>query len=111
RYARSPAGDRARSAAIAKARDPERRRRISEARLGRKPAPASVAKMRAKLIGRKLSAEHRRHIAEGVRRSKMIPPKAGQAWSPEEEQLLRTLLPAEVVARTRRTLTAVYSRR
>ena len=67
-YALSPMGKLARSAALNKARDPGRRQRISAARLGHKPTPEAVAKMRAKLTGRKLTAEHRRHIAEGLRR-------------------------------------------
>jgi hypothetical protein len=111
RYARSPSGKRARSAALAVARDPERRRRISAGKLGLKPSPEAVAKMRAKLVGRKLSAEHRQRIAEGVRRARLIPPAAGKPWSAKEEQLLRTLPAWEVAKRTGRSLMAVYSRR
>ena len=106
----SPLGDRARAAG-AKAWGPKRRQRISAALRGRKRPAASVAKMRATLTGRKLSAKHRRHLSESIRRRKIIPPAAGVPWSAKEEALLRRLPAREVAERTGRTLPAVYSRR
>jgi hypothetical protein len=78
----------------AKARDPERRRRIGEARLG-KPH----------------SEEARQKMSEAARRRGAWPPAAGEPWSSEEEEMLRTLPAAEVARCTGRTLAAVYSRR
>ena len=51
----------------------------------------------------RLASERRRHCeGAGMR---------GRAWTPEEDELVRALPPAEAAARTGRTLPAVYQRR
>ena len=48
-----------------------------------------------------------RHRCSG---RKAAPPRRSHPWLPEEDELLRTLPPAEVARRTGRTLLAVYVR-
>jgi hypothetical protein len=61
--------------------------------------------------GRSQSEETRRKRSEAHKRRRTRPPAAGEPWSPEEDELARTLPPEEVARRTGRTLTAVYNRR
>ena len=63
------------------------------------------------MLGKKLSKTTRRKMSEAHRVRGTRPPKAGPAWSTEEEALLRTLPASEVATRTGRSLSAVYSRR
>ena len=72
-YALSSAGDKARRAG-AKAWTAQRRKRISVALTGRKRSAESIAKVRAALMGKKLSAKHRRRISEGMRRRRKAKP-------------------------------------
>jgi hypothetical protein len=88
-----------------------RREKIAEAKRGKaRPAPVREAVRRAHLGGKHTEEAKARmsaaHPARGTR-----PPKAGVPWTPEEDDLLRTLPTAEVSERTGRTLPAVYSRR
>jgi hypothetical protein len=94
----------------AKARDPKRRAKISAARRG-KPRPSHV--------GQAVAAAHRGTHHSDATRQKMsrthrrlgtmgpgtIP------WTPEEEELVRTLPAEEAAKRTGRSLSAVYTRR
>ena len=57
------------------------------------------------------TAETRRKMSEAHRRRGTRPPKAGRPWTAEEDELARTLAPAEAAARTGRTAEAVYCRR
>jgi hypothetical protein len=98
-------------AAVAKARDPERRRRIGEARRGKPCPPHVVEAMRRGRLGKKHSEEARRKMSEAQRRRGAWPPAAGEPWTDDEDELLRTLPAPEVARRTGRTLAAVYSRR
>jgi len=98
-------------AAHAKARDPERCRKTGEARRGKPCLPHVVEAMRRGRLGKPHSSEARRKMSEAQRRRGAWPPAAGEPWSSEEEEMLRTLPAAEVVRRTGRTLAAVYSRR
>ena len=41
----------------------------------------------------------------------LAPPMPSHPWTPKEDDLVKTLPPAEVSRRIRRTLTAVWSRR
>jgi NUMOD3 motif len=61
--------------------------------------------------GRKHTSEARAKMSAAQRRRGARPPKAGRAWTAEEDALVRTLPAFEVVSRTGRTLQTVYSRR
>jgi hypothetical protein len=98
-------------AAHAKAQDPERRRRIGEARRGKPCPPHVVEAMRRGRLGKPHSEEARRKMSAAQRRRGAWPPAAGEPWTDDEDELLRTLPAAEVLRRTGRTLAAVYCRR
>jgi hypothetical protein len=101
----------ARAKVHAKAGDPTRRAKIAAAKRG-KPRPAHVVEAVAEAHrGAHPSEETRRKMSEAHRRRGTRPPKAGRPWTPEEDELVRTLPAKEVGRRTGRTLTAVYSRR
>ena len=107
-YFLEPWARRAQAKAHAKTRDPVRRAKISAARRG-KPRPAHVVEgMRRRMLGTKLSDETRQKMS-AARRSR--PPAAGVTWTAAEDELVRTLPPAEAAALTGRTLTSVYLRR
>ncbi len=109
--AKSPALVAARQKAWSKARDPARREKIAASKRGKKRPAYVVSGMRARMLGKKLCDNTRRKMSEAHRRLGTRPPKAGPAWSAEEESLLQTLPAAEVATRTGRSLAAVYSRR
>jgi len=97
--------------AHAKAKDPERCAKIAAAQRG-KPRPAGVLQAAWEANrGRKHTAEARAKMSVAQRRRRAKPPKAGRAWSAEEDALVRQLRASEVAARTGRTLQAVYDRR
>ncbi len=110
-YATTPAAEAVRKKACSKARDPGRREKIAASKRGKKRPANVVAGMRARMLGKTLSDDTRRKMSEVHRRRGTRPPKAGPAWSAEEDALVRTLPAAEVAKRTRRSLAAVYSRR
>jgi NUMOD3 motif len=111
-YNKSPSGRAAIEAMHGKARDPVRRAKIAAAKRGKPRPPHVMAALRKANIGRKLSAEHRRKIGAAHKRRGTMPPAAsGPTWQPWEDELVRTLPPAEVVQRTGRTLQAVFVRR
>jgi len=97
--------------AHSKAKDPERRAKIAAAQRG-KPRPKSAMQGAWKANrGRKHTAEARAKMSAAQRRRGARPPKAGRAWTAEEDALVRSLPASEVVSRTGRTLQAVYDRR
>jgi hypothetical protein len=100
-----------RAKAHAKANDPGRREKIAAAKRG-KPRPRHVIEaLRAANVGKQLDEETRQKMSEAHRRRGTRPPAAGEPWSPEEDEMARTLPPEEVARQTSRTLTAVYNRR
>lgn len=110
--AREPASVEARAVGVRRVGpDPERRAKIAAAKRG-KPRPRHVVEA---IIAAHLGTHHtdgaRAKMSEAHRLRGTRPPKAGRAWTTEEDDLVRTLPPAEVAARTRRTLAAVYVRR
>ena len=93
------------------AADPDRRAKIAAAKRG-VPRPAHVREaMRQASIGRKPSDEARRKMSEAQRKRGARPPKAGRAWTAEEDALLVQLPGVEVARRTGRSISAVHSRR
>jgi hypothetical protein len=92
------------------ARDPERCRKIAEARRG-KPRPAHVVEaVRQAHLGKPASEETRQRMSKTHRRRGTLVPGT-VPWSPEEDELVRTLPAEEVAQRTGRSLQAVYARR
>jgi hypothetical protein len=86
--ASNPGSTEGRRKAHAKAREPERRRKIAAARRG-KPLPRHVIEaMRQGRLGKPQSEETRRKISEGVRRRGAWPSAAGRPWTAEEDALL-----------------------
>jgi hypothetical protein len=110
-YALEPGITAARQKAQAKARDPQRRAKIATAKRGKRRPRHVVEAVAAAHRGKAASDETRAKIREAQRRRGTRPPKAGRPWTDAEDELLRTLPPAEVARRTGRTLTAVYGRR
>jgi hypothetical protein len=109
--ARTPASKAARRLAWQKARDPARCEKIAESKRG-KPMPAHVlAALRKSHLGKPTSDETRAKQSAAHRARGTRAPKAVRPWTPEEDELVRTLPPAEVVQRTGRTLVAVWSHR
>jgi hypothetical protein len=109
-YNKEPWAIEARAKAHCKLHDPERCRKISEALRGR-PKPAHVIDAAiAAHLGTKHSAEARQKMSEThKRRGTLVPGTV--LWTPQEDQLVRTLPISEVMQRTGRTLNAVKSRR
>jgi hypothetical protein len=110
-YATSdPAIIEGRRKAHAKARDPERCRKISEARRG-KPRPPHVREAMLKAsLGRRHSEESRRKMSEAHRRRGTLVPGT-IPWTRKEDALVRTLPAEEVAKKPGRSLSGVYARR
>jgi hypothetical protein len=97
-------------AAWPKARDPERLRKISEARKGQ-PMPDNVREALQRGRKRLGKKEIGRRVSEAMSGQVRGPRTTKVSWTPEEDEALRTLPPAEVAAKTGRSLAAVYTRR
>lgn len=113
-HALEPAGQAAIQKAIARAREPEVRAKMGATRRGRPMHPNARKALDARRAARKgqpLSEEHRRKIAEGLRRLGPNAPWMAKAWKPEEDAMVLTLPPEEVVKNTGRTLNAVKCRK
>jgi hypothetical protein len=96
---------------LAKAQDPERRKKIAAARTG-KARPKSVVDALKKVnTGRPLGATHRARQSAAHKKRGTRPPWLNPPWIAEEDSLITTLTPAEVAKKTGRTLQAVYVRR
>ena len=104
-------GKAARKKAVAKARDPERCRKIGEARRGRTLSAAARQKIGDAHRDTKHTAEARRKMSEGQRRRGAWPPAAGRPWSAEDESLLGTMPDEDVATRVGRSPEAVRQRR
>jgi hypothetical protein len=102
-YKKEPWAIEALAKAQSKARDPERRRKIAEARRG-KPRPQHVLDaMHTARRGLKHTEETRRRMSEAHRsRGTLVPGTV--PWTAEEEELVRTLPAEEVARRTGRSL-------
>jgi hypothetical protein len=107
---RSPGDRKALRAMWAKARDPERCRKIAEAHRGRPKPPHVNEAVRRANLGRRRSAAERRRMSQMMKRLGRRPP-VGELWKPSQDRLVRTLPPAVAARRTGRTLRAVYHRR
>jgi hypothetical protein len=109
-YDKEPWAVAARANAHRKARDPERCRKIAEARRGKPRPPHVIEAIRKIHLGKNLSAETRQRMSEAhKRRGTLVPGTV--LWTPEEDELVRTQSIAEVMLRTGRTYDAVQARR
>lgn len=103
-------GEAMRALSVLKARDPERRRKIAEARRG-KPRPRYVVEaVRAAHQGSHRSEETRRRMSETHRRRGTLVPGT-VPWTAEQDEMVRTLPASEAARWTGRSLVAVYARR
>lgn len=102
----------ARKKAVAKAGDPERRRKISEAQKGRIPPPHVLEAARKARTGKPQPPHVGPIVAAAVRKRKAAGlVNHGRVWTDEEDQIVRDH-PGTVAARMLgRTLDSVYSRR
>jgi hypothetical protein len=94
----------------AKARDPKRRRKISAARRGKPRPPHVLEAMHRARRGMHHSEETRRKMSRTHRRRGTLVPGT-ILWTPEENELVKTLSVEEAAKRTERTLSGVYKRR
>lgn len=104
-------GPKIRAAAALKFNDPERNDKIRAKATGRNHTAKTKAKMRVRMLGVKLSDAIRRKMSETAKRLGTRPPLTAPQWSAADDELCRTMPPAEVAARTARTIKAVYGRR
>lgn len=107
RYAQEPFFKRAQL----KARDPARRAKISAALLGKPRSPEVCARLAASKRGSRHSAATRRKMSLTHKQKWLSGPLAARRWTASQDELVRTLPPAEVAKRTGRTIKAVWSRR
>jgi hypothetical protein len=92
-------------------RDAKRRSKIAAARRG-KPRPIHVIEaLRKSHLGKPIPQMVRRKMSDAHRRRGTRPPWLNPSWTPEEDEWLRTLSPAEVARQTGRSLPAIYKRR
>jgi hypothetical protein len=95
----------------AKAQDPERRKKIATARIGKPRSKSVVDALKKANTGRPPSETHRARQSAAHKERGTCPPWLNPAWTPNEDALLGTLTAGEVTKRTGRTTTAVYMRR
>jgi hypothetical protein len=109
-YDKEPWAVEALAKAHAKARDPARCRKISEARRGKPRPPHVVEAIRQIWLGSHLTEETRSRMSEAHRKRGTLVPGT-ILWTPEEDELVKTLPAEEAAKRTGRSLSAVYARR
>jgi hypothetical protein len=103
-------GDAMRALGVKKARDPERCRRIAEARRANPSPPHVMEAMHAARRGLPHTDEARQRMSATHRRRGTLVPGT-VPWAADEDELVRTLPAEEVARRTGRSLQAVYKRR
>lgn len=114
-HALEPPISRGRAKAHAMSRNPvkdaKRRAKIATAKKGKKRPRHVMEAVRKANLGRPLPKEVRRKMSETHQRRGTRPPWLNPAWTSTEDELVRTLRPAEAARRTHRSLSAVYGRR
>jgi hypothetical protein len=103
-------GDDMRALGVLKARDPERCRKIAEARRANPSPPHVLEAMHAARRGLPHTDEARRRMSETHRQRGTLVPGTVR-WTAGEDEPVRTLPVEEVAQRTGRSLQAVYGRR
>lgn len=109
-YTKEPWAVEALAKAQSKAEDPERCRKIAEARRGKPRPPHVMETLHTARRGTHHTAETRRRMSEAHRRRGTLVPGT-VPWTAAEDEWVRTLPVEEVVRRTGRSLQAVYARR
>jgi hypothetical protein len=107
---RGEQGEAARAAGQAKLGDPARCAKIAAALRGKPRSQGAVEASAAGHRGLRHTEETKRKMSEAHRRRGSRPPWV-RPWTPEEDEAVRTLRPAEAVAATGRTMYAIISRR
>jgi hypothetical protein len=109
-YTKEPWAVEAFAKAHAKARDPERRRKIAEAHRGKPRPPHVVEAIRRARLGSHLTEETRSRMSRTHRKRGTLVPGT-IPWTPEEDEWVKTLTAEEAAKKTGRSLKAVYARR
>jgi hypothetical protein len=109
-YTKEPWAVEALARGQAKARDPERCRKIAEAKRGKPRPPHVLEAMHRAWRGSQHTEESRRKMSETRRKRGILVPGT-IVWTAEEDELLKTLPAEEVAKRTGRSLSAIYARR
>jgi hypothetical protein len=109
-YNKEPWAVEARAKAHSKARDPERCRKIAEARRGKPRPPHVIEAVRQAHFGTQATKETRRRMSEAHKKRRSLVPGT-VLWTPEEDELVRTLPITEAMQRTGRTYATVQARR
>ena len=110
-YTAEPWAKAARLQAYAKAGDPARRRKIAAAKRGKaRPRKHMASAWRANTGRVPTAATRAKMSAAAKERAKTFLP-GGRPWTPEEDELVRTLPPSEAAARTGRSVRGVWDRR
>ena len=109
-YTKEPWAVEARAKAHAKARDPERRRKIAEAKRGMPRPPHVLEAMHQAWRGSHHSEATRRRMSRTHRRRGTMVPGT-KVWTAEEDELVRKLPVEQAAKKTGRSLSAVYARR
>lgn len=106
----SPVLEKAREASRPTLNSPQRRAKLSAALRGKARPPHVIEAIRKGQLGKKHSAQTREKMSRMHRQRGTLVPGTN-LWTAEEDDLVRTLPPAEAAEATGRTLTAVYARR
>ena len=109
-YTKEPRAVEARAKAHAKARDPERCRKIAEAKRGMPRPPHVLEAMHQAWRGSHHSEATRRRMSRTHRRRGTMVPGT-KVWTAEEDELVRKLPVEQAAKKTGRSLSAVYARR
>ena len=88
-----------------------RREKIAASRRGKARPPHVAEAMRKGRTGKPQGEHVKAAVRQANRRRGARPPAAGEPWTAEEDQAVRTMRAAEASLATGRTLTAVYDRR
>jgi hypothetical protein len=91
--------------------DPERRAKIAAAKRGKKRPPEFVETMRKAKTGTTHTTAARAKMSAAHTKRGTRPPKAGRAWTEEEDEAVRNLTPMQAEEVTGRSISAIYSRR
>ncbi len=109
-YSKEPWAVEARAKADRKAPDPERRRKIAQARKGKPRPPHEVEPMHRAWRGSHHSEETRRRMSQTHKKRGTIVPGI-KTWTREEDEQVKSLPPEEAARQIGRSLRAVYARR
>jgi hypothetical protein len=105
-----PWAKRARNAMQKTLSDPARAAKISTALKGRAKSPAQAARLRTLFADRKHTAATRRKMSAAHKARGTRVPGTSPDWTPEQDELVRTLSATEAARRTGRSVSAIHTR-